>query len=368
MRSIYHLGLHKTGSTSLQKYLARNQQALARSGILFPPVTPEGLAQFQADAGAQAARREPAIADYMAHNALAYRMIAEGVRGFVFPPIHAPMPDADSAMTQIAEQARTIAPTALVFCSEDLARASLMVPDVPARFARCFGRQNVTLMANLRRPDAAIAAWQTQRLRFGLPFGPLHADPPEAWLGTVHFEYRAALEPWLRAFPRADLQIQPYDRLRAQGGSVKGFCATSGLALPQGLAAGPDANPGLPHALLEVARQSLAALPRERARLFRTYLAQAAPRLTLPANDKIELFAPATRTALHRAFVDIHDWLSQITGTWPFFADLDTMQTRPPLHVTEATRQTLPALLHDAHSHNAPPDHLEFLKNMAAQA
>lgn len=367
MRTLYHLGLHKTGSTSLQFFLQRNQQQLARAGILFPPTTPQGLAHYHTDALAlsEQPRRTPELNDYMGHNALAYRMINEAVPNFTFPAVHAPMPDAQSALTQIKTQAHVLKTKALVFCSEDLARASLMAPNVPARFADYFGTENVTLMATLRRPDDAIAAWQTQRLRFGHPFGALHADPPEAWLGTIHIEYRAALEPWLRTFPKAKLCLLPYKKMRAQGGSIGSFKTLSGLELPQNLVPLPDTNPGLPHALLEIARQSLTALPRPAARAFLHYLEDATRRLNLPANSDVDLFAPATRDALYRAFEDIHAWLCRITDTWPFFADFDDMRAPRPLPIIGATQQILPALKKDAAHHLEDKKILSFLENLS---
>jgi hypothetical protein len=366
MRTIYHLGLHKTGSTSLQFFLHRNQQQLARAGILFPPVSQQGLARFNADAKQRSLASMPVLNDYMGHNALAYRMINEAVPGFVFPPVHEPMTTVAKALSQISEQARGA--HTLIFCSEDLCRASLMVPAVPMRFARAFGTQDTTLIANIRRPDAAIASWQTQRLRFGVPFAPLHADPPEAWLGTVHFEYRAALEPWLQAFPEANLCLQSYDRLHAQGGSIQSFTALPGLGLPSDLVTLPDTNSGLPYALLEIARQSLDALPQARSRAFISYLERAAVRLELPSNHQVELFAPGTRTALHRAFKDIHEWLCQLTGSWPFFFDLDAMATPPDMHILDVTRQALPALVRDASIHLQDADLRAFLKRISVLA
>lgn len=362
MRKIYHLGLHKTGSTSLQFFLQQNQQKLARSGILFPPITPQGLAHFRADAGA--ASRRPVLNDYMGHNALAYRMISEAVPGFIFPAVHDPMPNANSALAQITAQAQELGAHTLVFCSEDLARASLMVPTVPNRFAKAFGARDVTLIATLRRPDTAIAAWQTQRLRFGIPFAPLHRDPPEAWMGTIHYEYRAALEAWLKAFPNAQLSLHSYAHLRKHGGSVANFGALSGVKLPTDLVALPDTNSGLPYALLEIARLSLETFTHQEARKFLLYLEDAAQRLDLPNNNQIELFAPATRNALYHAFKDTNAWLSQTTGTWPFFKDIDAMAEPPELHILEATQQALPALCTDANIHNKDAGHHAFLEKI----
>lgn len=281
--------------------MQRNQQQLARAGILFAPVTPQGLTHFNADACSDAPLRTPLLIDYMGHNALAYRMIAEAQPGFIFPPVHTPahdpMPDAATVFAQIKNLADVMSARDLVFCSEDLARASLMVPTVPTRFAKHFGISDVVLIATLRRPDDAIATWQTQRLRFGIPFAPLHTDPPEAWLGTVHFEYQAALEPWLQAFPNATLRLQSYTQLRAQGGSVESFGALSQLDLPEGLAPIPDSNSSLPYALLEIARQSLTALPHQSARKFLTYLEGAAGRLDLLPTPESNCLPP--RRAAH---------------------------------------------------------------------
>jgi hypothetical protein len=360
MRQIYHLGLHKTGSTSLQRFLWLNRQALARAGLLFAPVTPEAQARFEAP-GPEDPATVPPLNAYMGHNALAYRLIAEALPGFGFPQVHEPMPPSELALAQVQAMAVARDCHTLLFCSEDLARTGLMAPAAPARLAAVFGVQDVRLIAAIRRPDAALAAWQTQMLRFGTPFAALRDVGPTVGLGTVHVEYRAALAPWLRAFPGAGLRLLPYTALRAQGGSVCSFAALAGCNLPAGLVPVDAANLGLPHALLEIARQGICTLPRGAAGALRRYLETVRGRLDLVPDNEIELFGPAARETLFHAFCDTNDWLSQVSGRIPFFDDLDDMRRVRQISDLAAAAAALPGLRADARQYLDHPEVLAFL-------
>lgn len=349
MRKVFCLGLHKTGSTSLQQFLLTNQIALARAGVLVPPVTPEGQARFMAEAlGRLPDTHKRRVNEYMGHNALAYQMMVESVPGFALPPVHAPMPDVETVLAGVRDLAGLVQAGTLILCSEDLARASLAAPEVPARLAEAFGPEDTTLFCIIRRPDQAISAWQSQRLRFGQPFARLYGSGLEDYLGTVHLEYRAALAPWLRNFPGARLVFLPYDEVRAQGGAVAAFRAIPGLDLPGGLAEVADANRSLSHALIEIARLALDALPPDAARALRYFLSSAARRLDLPANADVDMLGPEARQRLERCFADTHHWLSQTTGRIPFFADHDDIRRIPPQTDRQAAASLLPALRTDA--------------------
>lgn len=365
MKKVFYLGLHKTGSTSLQLFLQHNQQTLAKRKILFPPTTPDGFAQFQSEARGHAPPQEtPKLNTFMGHNALAYQMIAEAIPGFDLPAVHAPMPDAASVFRDIQGLIKETQAETLVFCSEDLARASLMAPLVPTQFADTFGQEDATIIAAIRRPDDAIAAWQGQRLNFGTPFPALRSEAPTSWLGSVHMDYEAALRPWLHAFPTASLHILPYPDLRQYGGSVQAFEALCGSLFPQNLHIPADANISLPYALMEIARLGYDSLPRQTARHLHRFLDACAPKLTVPANSEVDLFTQEMRDILYRGFQSTHDWLSQITGRLPFFADLDAIRTPRPMTEQDAARQALPHIL--AHAADTPPspDILAFLKDL----
>ena len=327
MQKIFCLGLHKTGSTSLQRFFLDNQVALARSGMLVPPVTPEATARFIAELmGRPQGARPPRVNEYMAHNALAYQMLAEAVPAMSLPAVHAPMGSAESVLKMTATLAEQVQARSVVFCSEDLPRASLVASRVPERFARALRRRDTVLFAILRRPDEAISAWQSQRLRFGRPFAPVRNTGLAAYRGTVHLEYKAALEPWLHAFPSATVRFLPYDFALRRGGSVRAFRALDPLVfLPNGLVAPPHVNPGMPNALIEIARRGLAALPAAQARGLIHFLAGLGAVIDLPPNDEVDLLGPEMRAGLMRCFDETHHWLSQVSGRIPFFADLDDM-------------------------------------------
>lgn len=347
MRKIYHLGLHKTGTTSLQLVLWRMRKTLAQHGILYPPATPQARALFEAEDG----EGPPPLNAYMSHNALAYRMIADALPDFRFPAVHAPMEDATTTLAGIAAMARERCADTLVFCSEDLARAGLMAPSVPQHFANRFGQADTVLIAAIRRPDQAIAAWQTQMLRFHAPFPALRDTGTQGFLGQVQFEYRAALDPWCTTFPEADTQFLPYADLCLLGGAVRGLAELGGITLPEDDSTALHANPGLPHVLMELGRLGLASLPRASATALRHHLEGVPARLRLPADAEIDLFTPEQREIMFRSFAETHHWLSQISGRVPFFDDLDEIRRPRPVKVQTALAQLLPDLRRDARDH-----------------
>lgn len=368
MKKIYCLGLHKTGSTSLQRVLLANQVALARRGVLFPPVTPQAVTRFMADLLRPSAARSLRLNDYMGHNALAYQMISERVAGFAVPQGHLPTFASSDALFLAQDLAEHLAAQTLVFCSEDLARAALMAPDVPRVFAERFGADDVTIFAVVRRPDEALAAWQTQKLRFGQPFAALRQTGVEPYFGTVHLEYRAALEPWLRAFPTARIVLAPYGEVKAAGGTVERFFQIAGLATSGLTGLETKANPSLPHAVFEIARLALAAIPLESAKHLRAFLARAAEGLALPVNSSVDMLGGKARGTLLRGFEDTHHWLSQTSGRVPFFPDISQMAVAPDMTATDAAVQALPALRAKADTELGDPVARAFLAGLSEQA
>lgn len=342
MQKIYALGLHKTGSTSLQMFLLRNQRALMETGILYPPVTPQGITRLMAEmAGRVPATRPSRLNEYMGHNALAYRMIAEAVPGYQFPKGHNPMFAGAMALGLVKDMAQQMAARALVFCSEDLARAALLAPAVPGRFAAAFGTEETTLMAVIRRPDEAIASWQTQLLRFRMPVPALTPKVLRGYFDSVHVAYRRALSPWCEAFPAARLAIADYATVRRQGGSVGFFRAYCGLDLPDTLSDAEDRNPGLHPALFEIARQATHGLEAAEFAALRDLLF-ALPPEGLPDAREVDFLDAGTRRALLAHFTPIHDWLAGLTGSTTFFDDLDDIARPRRLSHLEAARIALP--------------------------
>ncbi|WP_298674674.1 hypothetical protein [uncultured Lentibacter sp.] len=365
MRKIYCLGLHKTGSTSLQRFLLANQVVLAQRGLLFPPVTPQAISRFVAELLPAGQKRAMRLNEYMGHNALAYRMISERLKSFDFPTGHLPAFSSAHALFLARDMAEQMAAETVVFCSEDLARASLMVPEVPSIFAETFGTEAVTILAIVRRPDEALAAWQTQKLRFGAPFEPLWKTGIAPYLGTVHLEYRPALEPWRKAFPEADFVMVPYDEVKATGGTVARFCALAGLE-QDGLAGLSErSNPSLPNAVFEIARLALAQLPLPSATALRGFLGRWAQTQELPANQDVDMLGAQARSALLRSFEDTHHWLSQTSGRLPFFPSLAQMGAAADLSAQEAAVRALPGLRASADAGLNDPRARRFLQKLS---
>lgn len=366
MKTLFCLGLHKTGSTSLQHFLLANQIQLGREGVLYPPVHPHGTARFLAEAlGRRPSRpRAARLNEYMGHNALAHRFVADALPDYQFPPGHAPMPTGALVLDHISDLAQQIQAHTLIFCSEDLAKASALVPQTPDLFATHFGVEQAALFAIVRRPDDALSSWQSQMLKFRAPFDSLSTTGLAPWLKTVHLDYRAALAPWLERFPKAERHILPYDSVRTRGGAVAVFQETFAKDLPQTLVKTANSNTSLPYALIEIARLAMAAMPLTQAIRLRSYLTRAAPRLSLPVNRDVDLLGPAARSELAATFSDCHDWLGQVSGQRPFFKDLDDI-TRPRIFdARSAAAEIFPDLIQDAETHLPDPDLLTFLQKL----
>ncbi|MDU8928416.1 hypothetical protein RXV86_13580 [Alisedimentitalea sp. MJ-SS2] len=363
MQKIFALGLHKTGSTSLQRFLLANQTRLAKDGIFYPPVTPAALSRLIADTTDRLAPDSPErLNEVMAHNALAYRLLADARPEQTFPQVHRPMFTGQLALNMVRDMAGTMRAQSVIFCSEDLARAALHAPEIPSRFADTFGRGDVTIMATIRRPDDAIAAWQSQRLEFGAPFPALSQDGLGDYLGSVHFDFRRALSPWLDAFPGARVILTPYRDTLTIGGAARHFADACNL--PPDLTFPENSNVSLPYALIGLSRQAFAQLSPRDASRFRDHLKTAATRLPLPANDAVDLFGPGQRDELYRAFAPIHDWLNQVSGRAPFFDDLDQVTRPRRFSEPEAQAHVLPAVIKDAETHLDSPETHAFLRSL----
>ncbi|MGR3502795.1 hypothetical protein [Pseudaestuariivita sp.] len=366
MKKVYSIGLHKTGSTSLQWFLMHNQWALAEAGILYPPVEPKGVARMlAAGTGRLADPSKAELNEYMAHNALAYRILSESRQDFEFPSVHGPMPAGFVALELVTQMIRTLSPDALVFASEDLARLSLFAPNSLERFRTRFGPKNTTVLCTIRRPDQAITAWQTQMLRFGIEVPRLWDTDMEDYVHSVHFNYAAALAPWIETFPELTLDVRPYSEVVAMGGAIEYFGWASGLDFPDTLEPTENRNIGLHPAVFEIARLANNSLKKSDGAQLRNWLEQAQSRINLPDAASVEMLGDVARQHLAAQFHEIHNYLSFVSGREAFFEDLDEMLETAPLSFVEAAQEALPDLIADAQEtlhEGAPRDFLMSLQ------
>lgn len=345
MKVILFIGHHKVGSTALQDFLARNSVALAQAGILYPSVDFEGMAlmlaaaagRYTPDGGLPINAREP-------HNALAFRMLAEQKKGSV-PGFHKGLPARGQMVRAIHKQIEFLQPEAVILAAEVFANFAPADPALIQSLKEIFPPDaEITVVATLRRIDEYLASWHGQRLKFGHKIAPLSAGGLQGYFEKIHFDYRLMLEGWLEGLPEARFILRDYADVRASGGSVGDFIAQTGLTFPRGLAPEQRSNESLHRGIYELTRRGNAVLPAPLAGSLRQSLRHLTPELDLPKSSEIELFGAENRQEMVDRFEPIHQFLGEVTGKAPFFADLEAARAPQPVSETEVLRHALARL------------------------
>lgn len=347
MKTIFYIGHQKTGSTSLQQFLAQNSHRLLRHGILYPPVESQGMAYLLHKAMGEGDSaidlpliiREP-------HNALAQKMRAEVAKTWEVPPYFRPLPHSKHLIRNIRSQIEILEPNAVLLVSEVFSSFSKIAPGLIRRLSEAFEDSDETqIYFSLRRPDEYLVSWHGQSLKFGQRPEPLRGDGLAEYFNTHRLDYALSIEGWMEHFPRAEVTVRRFSDVRANGGSVEDFMEHSGLDFPDGLIPDRQLNRSLPYAMIEIARLGNRALPPAAARAFRNGLLALADELDdIPPNKDIEMFGAENRAVLVAGFAPIHDRLSRITGETPFFPDIDEMGATRPVPELEAVGRVLDQL------------------------
>lgn len=357
------IGHHKVGSSALQQFLGENAVALIRAGILYPMVEFEGMAMLLAAATGRSTLPEtPPVNMREAHNALAFRLLAEAKGGQV-PPFHKMLPHSRQMVHAINLQIRELKPEALVLASEVFSNFGLAAPELIDRVRQIKRQATTTLLVTFRRIDDYLVSWHAQRLRFNHKVRPLSAGGVDDYWKSIHFDYRRLLEPWTTRMPGAQLVARPYSEVVAAGGSVADFTAQSGLAFPSGLTPERTSNQGFHRALIEIVRRANNRLPPGESAALRQAVLDVQTRLTLPAAREIEMIGAANRAALADRFGPIHRWLGDVAGRQPFFPDFDKVSEVLPMPEAEANAIALPQLA-AALAGRVPPGVQEFLDTL----
>ncbi|WP_208351652.1 hypothetical protein [Pseudaestuariivita rosea] len=339
-RMIFHIGHHKTGTTSLQSFLSQNSLGLVKAGILYPWVEPQGAALFAAKAlrGYDLAEDHP-LNLREAHNALAFRLLSEAVPGLRVPTDHPHLPASFQMFSAINNQIKALRPDYVVLCSEVMSHFGMADEKLITRLRTAITPADETVIwCTLRRPDEHLLSWHGQQIRFGQ--SPERLDDPVAGLKLdwIHADYRSMIEPWQRLMPEAALILRPYQNTVQNGGSINDFRQHSGMSFPDNLIETGNMNIGFPHVLLPLLRLANVQLSPEAAEDMRDNLPKLVARFDLPPNDDIEHFGPTSRDTLVSFFAPVHDYLGQISGRDPFFPDFDDISQCRPVPVDNALR------------------------------
>ena len=232
---ILHIGHFKTGTTALQVYWQRNQDALAALGVHY-------------------AQTERTAAK---HSAIAFAHLHEsGARAFLYGYQHTQ--PALARWDALLDEARALPPGAtLIASSEEFIRlgaypnAADLLKQVAAR------AQGVTVrvVAYLRPPNDHLRAWYNQLIKLGHPMPGFDATVLNH-LEPVHWDYELALAPWIAAFGARAVTLRTYHpALREKDALVRDFSASMGLPMPPALKGiGTDPNPRMDDRLTDYVR------------------------------------------------------------------------------------------------------------------
>lgn len=217
---ILHIGQSKTGTSSLQAFLARNREALARHGILYPDILNKG-----APIGA------------IAHNP-----VAESLVGIM----RHPRLSAQEYFEQFARQCEQRRCHTLLLSGESF----FSVPHIwtlerSSDYAACYrakldslktliGGASCRVVVYLRRQDEWLESAIGQIIRYeGLVGRRLYSDDREALeLLAPHMDYAGLLDQWDEVLKPAALIAVPYERDRLLDRDVvRDFVARAGLPI-----------------------------------------------------------------------------------------------------------------------------------------
>jgi tetratricopeptide (TPR) repeat protein len=207
-RAILLIGTEKTGTTTLQHFLAANRERLAERGFRYPGFcgSPNhtGLAAYALDPGKSDPLRAPFSADAPAD----------------VPSMRARLHAAAAA--ELTGEATTI------FCSEHC-HSRLTTAEEVATLRSFLGGffDEIRIGVYLRRQDQVALSLYSTRLKSGEVAGPIL---PRANDEDPFFNYDRSLALWEAAFGREVMTVRLFDRKALVGGSVvDDFVATWGL-------------------------------------------------------------------------------------------------------------------------------------------
>jgi hypothetical protein len=221
-RTLYlHIGAHRTGTTSIQRFLRRNTDALAARGVL----NPFGLARH-------------------------YELIGQICGGRIPAAAAAALLEAEAA----ASEAATGCPVrALVLSDEDICSRT----DI-ARLARLSDHFAVQVIYVIRRQDLWLESWYRQNVKW--QWNPDLAHRPFAEFlarrrAFFWIDYEATVTRLERLFGRDAVAVLLFEAPAMPEGPVAAFARAIGLDRLDGLAADQHANASLTALTTEFMRQ-----------------------------------------------------------------------------------------------------------------
>ena len=208
MRVILHIGQSKTGTTSLQSFLASNRESLAKSGILYPDVYRGGMPL-----------------NVQNHNSFAEAL--NGLRRF-------PGFSAEEYWSQFQDQARKSGCQTILLSGESFWGAPQVwrIPEGEEvleshlkkikKLKEFIGREECHLVLYLRRQDEWIDSNIPHLIRYeGLLKYPVYQnDAQTVNVLAPYLDYAPMLDLWEQTFETSQITVIPYERDHLRDGDI----------------------------------------------------------------------------------------------------------------------------------------------------
>ncbi len=241
---VLHIGTEKTGTTSIQDFLARNRARLAAQGIHVPEflgATNHRWAAYMAEAVERVDGFSRQIG--LAGSAEQRAARKEEIRVQLVDAVQR-HPDATWLISSEHFQSRLTTP-------EEVARLAAILQPLFAE---------IRIVIYLRNPlETAISYW-SMRVKGGAP---LHALGDPGSFGHHICDHRGILERWLAVFEPHQFCVRLFEREAFVAHDlIRDFCAATGIAWHPALEHPPRLNETLPYAALRLLARVNERVPR----------------------------------------------------------------------------------------------------------
>lgn len=257
-RLFLHIGTHKTGTTSLQRFLTDNRAVLRRQGLLYP---------------------DPAIGGFgkrYAHHQVAHAIAGQGRAGSpedarrFFDRVRRDLRSRESAIVSAEALYRHVLPDPESGRRLDAGGGAVGDPLPYIRRVRdCLGDFDVTVLVMLRPQDTFLESLYAEQVMTS-PYrrGIDHFTAERAWLA----DYEARLEMWASVFGADSLSVRTFEPASFPDGIERAFVEWVGGRWEDRLVPATVHNATVPRALVEYKRALNGRQSRGVSTTYRTWL------------------------------------------------------------------------------------------------
>ncbi|MEP4249929.1 sulfotransferase family protein [Tateyamaria sp.] len=230
-----HIGHYKTGTTALQVFLERSDALLAASQFEYPDIWKH----------------------HSKHSAFAFSILrAAGVDKIMYDYRDPTPPQAMWA--NLFDHIRSVGQQNTLISSEEFMRIGQFPKAVDILQAIMDNRPpdlNVKAIAYLRDPGSHVASWHNQLIKMKFPVADISAAL-DGDIEDIHFDYRRALEPWMKVLGRENVIIRPYIRDPDNTAALHyDLCQNIGITAAEGaITVANDPNPRFDDRVTELVR------------------------------------------------------------------------------------------------------------------